>query len=90
MAEKITISYNRTKEAEAVIVMDRGRETVSNMVKILCQMAQVGHIDVSCKTSEATLADYNRMIECLQAERDELVKQRENEEDKRQLKLFDK
>lgn len=90
MAEKITISYNKTKEAEAVIVMDRGRETVSNMVKSLCQMAQVSHIDVAVKTSEATIADYNRMIECLQAERDELVKQRENEEDKRQLKLFDK
>jgi Tfp pilus assembly pilus retraction ATPase PilT len=90
MAEKITISYNKSKEADAVIIMDCGRETVSNMVKSLCQMAQVGHINVSCKTSDLTIADYNRMIEFLQAERDELIKQRENEEDKRQLKLFDK
>ena len=88
MAEKITITYNKSKEADAVIIMDCGRETVSNMVKSLCQMAQASHIDVSCKTSDLTAADYNRMIEFLQSERDELIMHRKIKEDKRQLKLF--
>ena len=90
MAEKITITYNKIKESDAVIIMDCGRNPISNMVKSLCQMAQASHIDVACKTSDLTVADYNRMIGFLQSERDEMIMDRKIKEDKRQLKLFDK